>query len=511
MSGEVATAAVARWFAGHRRQESASYARTLARPACYEGEFVLPQVRRHTWFRTARLVQVRAEQEFGQAQPGRPAARELGDPAQEAARTWRMAFTTRAVRQMIATLGVVEVVTDKGVIKDVDHLLKGYASRWQVSERVAYRHWKAVRELGLVRQVRHSAYGQSARYVLTLPPAQLPDELPITAAGLRAADLDALVSSWDEAAGAYLALLDDAELVTYGSSATKTRQAVQENPEQTQPPRLSTYIRQAWPLHARVKIPSLSTDPRPRPAAGQRPGNRGGISDEERAEASRILNRCGSHWQRQLDHVPNDGDLAGLVGMVAVARRYTTEVELIELLTDRVASVRDLFGVLRYRLQQLLNRARRQAPADEDGSMGAARTAARAQVVRELHAETADSRAAARAALQAVRKKKAAAAAAAQQAEQARREAKRRELGLSEPAPFWPAPAEADEADPETRTELTAAELAELRWLQLNTRTDRGRERRREYMRKLRPLDLATDPHDVPTRYAHWSHPDQRR
>ena len=57
--------------------------------------------------------------------------------------------------------------------------------------------------------------------------------------------------------------------------------------------------------------------------------------------------------------------------MTALALRHVPRGEVIQLLTWRVASARDLPGVLAWRLGQVLTAARRdqarQVPADEDG------------------------------------------------------------------------------------------------------------------------------------------------
>jgi hypothetical protein len=491
---------------------------SMPRPACLEGEFVLPTVRRHTWYRAARLVQVRAEREFGAAKPGRPADRAMLDPDAETMRTWRMAFTSVAVRQMIATLGSVTAVSDKGVIKEVDRLLKGYASHWGVSERTTYRHWEAVRDLGLVRQVRHSAPDQPTIYVLTFPPARIPEDMPITAAGHgRTVDLDALVTSWDQAAAEHLAELDEVELAAYGSSATRERDKQTEPDPEEKPFALSSYICQAWPYYARGLHPSGSTGRFCRPDRPVRARTRGGISTEERAQALKILQRCRSRWSAQLAKaaMPDAADLAELTGMVAVSRRYVTEGELIELLTVQVATARDLVKLLRHRLQQLLNRSRRQAPTeiDEDGAVYQAKAAQRAQDARELHDQTADRRAEARAAMEAARQRKAAAAAEAERFKDEQRAAKRAELGLRSldtvtVAPLWPSVDDADlfdagRTDARSLQRLTTSELAQLRWAQR-----KANEGRRP---KPRPLDVDADPHDVLGSLASWNHPSDRR
>ena len=66
--------------------------------------------------------------------------------------------------------------------------------------------------------------------------------------------------------------------------------------------------------------------------------------------------------------------------MTALALRHLPRGEVIQLLTWHVAGARDLPGVLAWRLGQVLTAVRRparQVPADEDGTLYAAKLAAR--------------------------------------------------------------------------------------------------------------------------------------
>jgi hypothetical protein len=403
------------------------YAARVPRPATCDARVLLPGMRRGTWFRTARLVQARAEAEFGRARPGprtasAPPLGRVDQVAQEdAEREWRRAFTKRGVRQMIAILGDDCGADTRGRIENVGHFIARYRKAVGCSEAAAYEHWRDVRELGLVRQTRHSAghraaddQGRStthARYVLCWPAALLPESLPVEADALTAAPLAPQAAAWDHDADHVALDAGEVGLYRYGSCRTPQALATvpatcQDDPDQDDATGVSSYYLEAWPLYARVSPPS------PAPGSsrsGDRPVSRPfrGVSDDERAAARRVLVRCRPLWARQGQGIADD-EAAQLVPMIAIALRYIGHLgqsDLVDLLTDRVRSARALGRVLLRRLQALLRslRNRREVPADDDGSRYAAATAQRAREAADAHASTAAARAATRTALQSVR------------------------------------------------------------------------------------------------------------
>ncbi|MER6816454.1 hypothetical protein ABT299_44935 [Spirillospora sp. NPDC000708] len=465
---EICRDAVKRWFARlgvlalavalAAAAARVRYSARPPRPASSDGRMVLPGMRRATWYRTARLVEARAVAEFGQARPGpKPKAAAAPTTAQEAearvadeaAAEWRRAFTGKPVRQMIGMLG--DYADDAGRIANAGRFLACYRKAFQCSQAAAYAHWRTVRELGLVRQTRHSAghrgatgpagaADRCARYVLCWPSALLPDALPAEADAKTAGPLAAAAAQWDAHAGEALAAADDLVLYRYGAATTTQDTGPDELAARAEPAapvdnpnRPSLYYLEAWPLYARVSPPS---PPHPPIRRGDRPLSRrpGGLNDYDRAAARAILNRCRDHWASQGQQLSEE-EIAQLSGLVALVSRYTAHLsagDLVDILTERVRSARDLAGLLRYRLQALLRdlRRRRNLPVDETGEHYADRLdrARKVPVAESIaqHEAAADSRAEMRAELDAARARIAA------------RQAKRRMAAEQARAAHWP-------------------------------------------------------------------------
>jgi hypothetical protein len=429
--------AVTRWFSRANNAfaavvlaavaAAARYGATLPRPAALGTNLVLPGLRRRAWLRLVRLAMARAEAEFGQARPGpakggvagkrlaelKDAAEVEAGVAQVAAEQWRRALTTRAVRDMTGYLTCIAGADAAGRIPNIGRLIASYAKWHGVSEATAYRHWRVVRELGLVRQTQHSAPGEHARYVLCFPPAQLPNDLPIPDSSVQPMDLAAHLQAWDDHADQALEEAAELELVRYGAAtsmrtATTTSapgtgpDAAPQTSTDADPDSLSAYYCKAFPLYAKAKNPSAqaSTVHRARPVANRRGGR---ISDEERAHALTVLSDCMPRWvaQRGPNRLPRDAELERLVPLLVLVLRHTPPSEAVELLTNQVRSADSLAGVLTWRLGRTLRalRARFNRPVDDDGEIYAATRALRAAEAAARHEQTAAARQAAKDAL----------------------------------------------------------------------------------------------------------------
>jgi hypothetical protein len=96
-----------------------------------------------------------------------------------------------------------------------------------------------------------------------------------------------------------------------------------------------------------------------------------------------VLAASAGEWRAQRGRAPVPGcaELAQVEAMTALTLRHVPRGEVIQLLTERVASARDLPGMLAWRLGQALTAARRdlsrQVLADEDGARYASWLAAR--------------------------------------------------------------------------------------------------------------------------------------
>ncbi|RSN46561.1 hypothetical protein [Actinomadura sp. WAC 06369] len=423
---EICRAAVARWVTRREAEQLAAalarYSARPPRPAAGDGHLLLPGMRRATWYRTARLVEARAVEEFGTARPGpkpqadepRTAAEVEARAEQAAAAEWRRAFTARGVRQMIGMLG--DYADDKGHVENIGKFIACYRKAFGCSEATAYAHWRVVRELGLVRQTRHSAGhrppaaggqdARTARYVLCWPAARLPEDLPEEADAQTAAPLSGAVAAWDEYAAAALAGADEIGLYRYGACRDSQAHATGTAAAPVENQRPSAYYLEAWPLYARVSPPS---PPAPYQSGEERSRRRrpGGLTEDDRAQAVAILNRCRSRWAEQGQELSEE-EIAQLSGMVALVSRYSAHVhpgDLVDILTERVRSARDLHGLLRYRLQAVLRdlRRRRNLPVDHHGARHAAYAAQLAAKRADALEASAASRAQARAAAAAAR------------------------------------------------------------------------------------------------------------
>jgi hypothetical protein len=396
---------------------AARYGNTVPRPAALGADLLLPGMRRRPWIRLVSLATTRAEAEFGPARPGpkkvdkrigdiKDAAEAEAEVGKLAGEQWRRALTTRAVRDMTGYLTSNAGADPAGRIPNTGRLIASYAKWHRVSEATAYRHWRAVRELGLVRQTQHSAPGEHARYVLAFPPAQLPADLPAGDVSPQPMDLDAHVRGWDDHAGQALEEAAELQLVRYGAATSMrtatTTPAPGTGPEgtpststDTDPDSLAAYYCEAFPLYAKARTPSPPA--RPQRRTHRAPNRRGGrIGTDERAAALGVLSDCRGRWvsQRGPDRLPSDAELERMVPLLVLVLRHTPPSEVAELLTAQVRSADNLAGVLTWRLGRTLRalRARFDRPVDDDGEIYAATAALRAAEGAQRHEQTAAAR-----------------------------------------------------------------------------------------------------------------------
>lgn len=314
------------------------------RAAYYEGADELPAISRQTWYRFWALMHTRGELR-------RPEWRMLG---------W-----------------ITEHADAGGHIGDVAKMVVTYAAYHRIAEGTGWEHWRLVRQLGAVRQTRHSAPGQKASYVLTLDPPRVPNDLPD--------ELDRLLAGWLDRAVVRAEDMAGTSRVRYGSC--RAEQPLESNPEASP----STRRRVPPPHQSRHQRHSIRPSHHP---------NRG-ISNDERTQAYAVLRRCRPRWAHQRPDIIVDDELGEIVPLLAVVLRWITPHDAEEILTERVTSARSLPGLLRWRLQRVLRdqRRRRNVPVDEDGYLYNVRAQARAEQLATLHAQTATARTAARAAL----------------------------------------------------------------------------------------------------------------
>lgn len=404
---------------------AARYGNVVPRPAALGSGLLLPGMRRRPWLRLVRLVTARAVEEFGPARPGPKAGKRIADlkttaeaeaeVAKLAAEQWRRALTTRAVRDMTGYLTSHAGADAAGRVPNIGRLIASYAKWHRVSEATAYRHWRMVRELGLVRQTQHSAPGEHARYVLCFPPAQIPADLPMLDASAQPMDLDAHLRDWDDHAGQALQEAAELGLVRYGAATSMRTATTTPKPgtrldgppptsTDTDPDSLAAYYCKAFPLYAKAKNPSAPSRVPARPRRA--PDRRGGrIRADERTAALGVLSDCMERWvaQRGTNRLPTDAELERMVPLLVLVLRHVPASEVIELLTRQVHSAESLAGVLTWRLGRTLRalRARFERPVDDDGQIYAATAALRAAQAADRHAATAAARRHARQQMQA--------------------------------------------------------------------------------------------------------------
>lgn len=309
--------------------------------------------------------------------------------------------------------------TDDGRITDVRALYRAYAAEHQVSERQAAEDFRAADAAGMVRCTARSAPGRAARYVLTFDVDQVPDVSTLPgdlvaafhrAMGGRPVDDDEhqdadegpaeehgqgdggqaceSVSAPRESGEAPRrvrcgigrargdALLADCEVWRYGAALSRRHHGGG-----------SSGVLHLSPL-TREGYPHPRRDQARRGTAARDGRSRGTNRIDDEGLAGAVLDRCGPAWRAQrgpgggLGQVERDG----LQPLVAGALRYLPSADVVEALTDRVASARSLAAVVASRARAVIQRgraARRRADelADETGAAYAAWSTRRAAEV----------------------------------------------------------------------------------------------------------------------------------
>ena len=243
------------------------------------------------------------------------------------------------------------VADTQGMITGLPDVMRSYAAREHVSVQTGYHDLRRLVLCGLVRQIQAAAPGYPARYRLSAPTTEIPADLPADLAraihgpsGPSGADRDAQSGSGDPA------------------------QARDAEPDEASCGGLDTS-----PLPYEGSPPSpCSADPGGSSHRRQHRA-RGQIGSDERDHARAVLAASAGEWRAQRGRAPVPGcaELARVEAMTALALRHVPRGEVVQLLTERVASARDLPGMLAWRLGQALTAARRdlsrQVLADEDG------------------------------------------------------------------------------------------------------------------------------------------------
>jgi hypothetical protein len=262
------------------------------------------------------------------------------------------------------------VADAQGVITGLPDVMRSYAAREHVSVQTGYTDLRRLVCHGLVRQLQAAAPGYPARYRLSVPAAVIPADLPADLAraihGPRAAD----------------------------PGGPQLEREKRSDPPDSRPEDGSAYEDMA---EAEASCGSLDTSPipyegsppSPRGTGPDGPSHRrqrrtqGKIGSDERDHARAVLTASVGEWRAQRGRAPVPGcaELARVEAMTALALRHVPRGEVLQLLTERVASARDLPGMLAWRLGQVLTATRRDRArkvlADEDGARHAAWLASR--------------------------------------------------------------------------------------------------------------------------------------
>ena len=421
--------------------------RRRRRTASYGDEDAQPRLPRRLWWRLVRLLAER-----GQLDPY--------------AQRWARHLTYHA--------------DDRGRVRDLEEtVIPAYRAHYDLSRRTAYTDLGRLQRAGLIRQARAACPGRPVSYQLCAPqslPADLPRDLAAELRKLWGVLDDGLDQGDDRAAPVDAAaavrvritavqrhaLLAECELTRYGSARSRPRHTTRGCG------RLHT-----WPFLKRV-LPHPPDSAGHEPAGPPPPWAVGDITETD-ATVKRILATCQARWRRARG--PGGGVSAAgqarLVPLVRGALLYLASADVIERMTVELDSARDLGAVVATRLRQVIRAGRhaRRAAArirvDEHRHLREMRQAA-AQAARR-HAETAELRAQARAALEAGRAR----------ARQAREARARPGLGVVLPGPGSPPPPPRAAALPVDQAAATAdavpaEELAALRWATINARRAYG-------------------------------------
>nr|BFE89311.1 hypothetical protein GCM10020093_119130 [Planobispora longispora] len=310
------------------------------------GPHRLPAVPTRTWFRVCSLLRWRGE---------------IADPC-----AWRMA------RHLAYH------ADENGKIKDMPRVMRAYTSYYGLSARTGWKDLGRLMDIGWVRRVYGAAPGRPALYQLCMDIVGLPDDLPRNLARAVADVVDAppgriprrqdrKPGSAEAGLGRLHAALAQCVVVQYGGAL---------DPEKI-----------TCSGSGRVHTsPFYREGPTPPPPRSVRRGGRGALQQgtwwkkarySDIQEARNVLAECLPRWRMQRTglvppgtEIPNVRALASLEHLVGLLLRYIPPGEAVELLTEQVASVRDVAGVVRYRIGSWLRSLRRRmsVPVDEDGA-----------------------------------------------------------------------------------------------------------------------------------------------
>ncbi|GGS86275.1 hypothetical protein GCM10010156_51010 [Planobispora rosea] len=315
-----------------------------SRTPCYEAPHRLPAVPTRTWFRVCCLLWRRGE---------------VADPC---------------ARRMARHLAY--HADESGKITDMPRVMRAYAAYHGLSTRTGWKDLGRVMDVGWVRRVHGAAPGRPALYQLCLDIAGLPCNLPknlvravtdvVDAPPGRVPGPRTRAPGAEPGLGRLHAALAQCVVVQYGGALSP------EKIVRTGSGRVHT-------------SPFFREGPTPPP---QRPVRRGGRDPLQPSpwwdkngyndiqQAREVLARCLPRWRAQRTglvpsgtEVPDATALASLEHLVRLLLRYVPSGEAVDLLTEQVASARNVTGVVRYRIGSWLRSFRRRAnlPVDEDG------------------------------------------------------------------------------------------------------------------------------------------------
>ncbi|WP_017541533.1 hypothetical protein [Nocardiopsis halophila] len=273
---------------------------------------------------------------------------------------------------------------EQGYVREVERMIGAYRVRHGVSRRTAYKDLAALGTgggAGLVRQTRAPAPGRSARYQLCVP-RDLPGDLP---ASLARAVRRAWARPSREGPSSSSGGAARPGRVRLGSGTAEHHRALSGAAMYSYGPAAGKRETGGWP--AWVHTCPLYARDNPHPRRGRSGSSsaavHASVGEDLSQLAGQVLERCRSRWlaQRPASSTPGPPELAGVVPLVAGALRYLPTPDVVEALSDRVASARDLASVLVVRLRRVIaaGRRARAAPADEQGRRYAELLAERAE------------------------------------------------------------------------------------------------------------------------------------
>ncbi|MBG0833268.1 hypothetical protein HS041_36825 [Planomonospora sp. ID67723] len=315
---------------------------------------------------------------------------------------WRDEISDHCAHRMACHL--THWADEHGGLTDMPRVMRAYAATHDLSVRTAWKDLGRLTGLGLVRQVHAAAPGRPARYALCLDLARLPPDFPkdLGRAIEKVADDPVERAKGRPTLASTHAALARCVLVQYGGALSREKTVsfgcglVHTSPyigEGSTPPRARSPRRGGRDDHRRASGGRKSNDGQPTPWWKEH-----GYDDLQ--DARDVLRACQRHWRVQRTgrvapgtEVPSDSELARLENFVVLLRRYVTFGESVEILTDQIASARNVAGVVRYRIGRLLRsfRRRQNIKVDEDGEgyleMQERLAAARAQSSPEVRRE----------------------------------------------------------------------------------------------------------------------------